>query len=397
MSDRTGKRINVTRPDLPPYYEYLKLIEPLWESHHLTNAGALHNKLESELESYFNVKNVLLFCNGHLALSSALRVLNLSGEVITTPFTFASTTHAIVENGLTPVFCDIKPDDFTIDPQKIESLVTEKTSAVLGVHVYGNICDTDAIEIIAKRHNLKVIYDAAHAFGVVKSKKSAACFGDISMFSFHATKVFHTIEGGCLAFNDDLLSEPLERLKNFGIYQGYETDIGYGANAKMNEFSAAMGLCNLKYVDINIKKRKEIYEAYHTFLPKVDGFHICDFTTMDAHNYSYMPVFIDSGVLGINRDDVSNELGRNNINARKYFYPLITDFHYYKNKYMSNTPIAHRVADGILCLPMYAELELCDVKHIATLINKIVNNRNLKPASNFSGRKSNPSGTIAST
>ena len=369
------KPINVVNPSMPPFEEYIQTIKLLWQTKHLSNDGALHAELENKLTNYLGAKNTILFNNGHAALSCAIKALDLSGEVITTPYTFASTTHALVENGLTPVFCDIKESDFTIDPKKIENLITSKTSAILAVHVYGNICDVNEIDKIAKKHNLKAIYDAAHAFGVVKNDEYAANFGDISMFSFHATKVFHTAEGGCLTFNCNSLTEPLQRLKNFGLHKNSE-EITYGTNAKMNELSAAMGICNLHYVDDYIQKRKEVYEAYHKNIQPVNGLRI--FTAPEkphTHNYSYMPILINEDVTGISRDHLHDVLFQNNIMARKYFHPLTSDFKVYKSKYPSNTQIARKIANSVLCLPMHTNLHHDDIVRISKIINSTLRRR----------------------
>ena len=247
--------INVTRSSIPEFEEYCNEIRSIWDSHWLTNMGEKHQRLEAELKEYLGVQNVALLTNGHLALENIIEAMELKGEIITTPFTFASTTHAIVRCGCTPVFCDIDPTDYTIDAGKLESLITDKTVAIMPVHVYGNLCNVEEIDRIAKKHGLKVIYDAAHAFGVTKNGISSACFGDAAMFSFHATKVFNTIEGGALCFKDEALAQRIRDLKNFGI-QGPE-DVEYiGGNAKMNEFCAAMGLCNLRHLDGWIAERK---------------------------------------------------------------------------------------------------------------------------------------------
>jgi len=370
--------INVTRTAMPPFDEYVQLIAPLWETRFLTNNGVLHQQLQEEIKTFLGAKNALLFCNGHLALSCGIRILDLSGEVITTPFTFASTTHAIVENGLTPVFCDIKPDDFTIDPDKIEALITERTSAILGVHVYGNLCDTATIHSIAKKHDLKVIYDAAHTFGVTKNGKSAAHYGDISMFSFHATKVFNTIEGGCLTFDDEQLTERLMRLMNFGILQGYISDIVFGINAKMNEFSAAMGLCNLKYIEQYIERRKKVFESYRTMLSDIDGVRLLEITDEYSHNYAYMPVLFDKELLGFNRDDVFMELAKHNVHTRMYFYPLTSDFSCYMGKFLCETPIARSISENLLCLPMYDELGADDIERICGIIARMTKGKKEK-------------------
>lgn len=249
--------IFVTRSSMPPLEEYIDEIRELWESHWLTNMGAKHKELEKQLRQYLEVEGVSLFSNGHMALEMVIQAMGLSGEVITTPFTFASTTHAIVRNGLTPVFCDINPENFTMDVSKMEALITEKTSAIVPVHVYGQVCQVEEIEEIAKHHDLKVIYDAAHAFGVTYKNRGIGSFGDASMFSFHATKVYNSIEGGCVCFQDQELGLDLYRLKNFGIRNEEVVD-SVGANAKMNEFQAAMGICNLRHVEEEIEKRKRI-------------------------------------------------------------------------------------------------------------------------------------------
>lgn len=265
-------KILVTRSSMPSYEEYCEEIKDLWESHWLTNMGVKHKKLQEELEAYLGISHVALYTNGHLALENAIASLNLptGGEVITTPFTFASTTHAIVRNGLVPVFCDIKEDDYTIDTVKLEQLITDKTVAIVPVHVYGNMCDVEEIDRIAKKYGLKVIYDAAHAFGVKYKGVSAACFGDASMFSFHATKVFNTIEGGCVCFKDDKFVTLLNDMKNFGIH-GPESVQYVGGNAKMNEFQAAMGICNLRHLNDEIAKRKRVVEKYRSRLEGVEG------------------------------------------------------------------------------------------------------------------------------
>lgn len=264
--------ILVTRSSMPSFEEYCEEIKEIWDSHWLTNMGVKHKELQKELENYLGIPHVALYTNGHLALENAIAALNLpkGGEVITTPFTFASTTHAIVRNGLIPVFCDIKEDDYTIDTQKLENLITDNTVAIVPVHVYGNICDVEEIDRISKKYGLKVIYDAAHAFAVKYKGESSACFGDASMFSFHATKVFNTIEGGCVCFKDDSWVQLLNDMKNFGIH-GPESVQFVGANAKMNEFQATMGICNLKHLNKEIEKRKHVVEHYRSRLEGVEG------------------------------------------------------------------------------------------------------------------------------
>jgi dTDP-4-amino-4,6-dideoxygalactose transaminase len=360
------KSIQVTRSSMPDFEEYIEEIRDLWDSYWLTNMGTKHKQLEAELAQYLDTPNVTLFTNGHLALECAIAALNLSGEVITTPFTFASTTHAIVRNGLEPVFCDINPDDYTIDTDKLEGLITDKTSAIIPVHVYGNICDINEIENLAKKYNLKVIYDAAHAFGVTVNGESVANFGDASMFSFHATKVFHTIEGGAVTYKDGSLSKKLNDLKNFGI-TGPESVEYVGGNAKMNEFQAAMGICNLRYIEGEIAKRKVVVESYIERLSGVSGIRLCKPQTGVKSNYAYFPVVFDG--YKMNRDEVFEKLKAENIYARKYFYPLTNSFECYKGRFdVEKTPVAKYVADRVLTLPLYADLALDDVDRICDII-----------------------------
>lgn len=361
-------KINVTRSSMPDFDEYINEIRDLWDSRWLTNMGAKHNKLESELCTYLSVDNVSLFTNGHLALEAALSAMNLSGEVITTPFTFASTTQAIVRCGLTPVFCDINKYDYTIDADKIENLITEKTCAIVPVHVYGNVCDVDAIDKIAKKYNLKVIYDAAHTFGVRIRDKGIGAFGDASMFSFHATKVFNTIEGGCVTYNDNNLTEKLKIQKNFGMKnQDSYTEIA--GNAKMNEFQAAMGLCNLKHVDEEIQKRKKVVCRYIERLSDINGVTPWKEQPDVKHNYAYFPVIFNSEKFGKSRDEVSKILSEHDIFARKYFYPITNEFECYKNKFkIQDTPIAKKISHEVLTLPLYADLNIDDVDKICDII-----------------------------
>ena len=360
------KQILVTRSSMPDFEEYMNEIKVLWNTHWLTNMGEKHKKLEAELKNYLNVDNITLFTNGHLALECIIASLNLTGEVITTPFTFASTTHAIVRNGLKPVFCDINPNNYTIDVEKLENLITDETSAIIPVHVYGNICDFKEIERIAKKHNLKVIYDAAHAFGVKVKGESVANFGDASMFSFHATKVFNTIEGGAVTYNDDKLNKVLYDIKNFGI-TGPESVEYVGGNAKMNEFQAAMGICNLRHLDSEIKKRKKIVNRYIERLDKVQGIKLCKIPDNIKSNYAYFPVVFDG--YKESRDEIFKKLEKNNIIARKYFYPLTNSYECYKDKYdVSDTPIAKYISERVLTLPLYADLELADVDRICNII-----------------------------
>lgn len=360
--------INVTRSSMPEFEEYCEEIKELWDSRWLTNMGAKHKQFEADLKKYLHTENVCLYCNGHLALENIIAAMKLTSEVITTPFTFASTTHAIVRNGLTPVFCDINPDTYTIDVDKMESLITDKTSAIVPVHVYGNICDVEAIQAIADKHNLKVIYDAAHAFGVEYNGENVANFGDASMFSFHATKVFHSIEGGMLSFKDASLYEKLNQLKNFGIVD--QETVGFvGGNAKMNEFVAAMGICNLRHFDDEIAKRKAVVEKYRERLENVDGIRLCPIQENTKSNYAYFPVVFDG--YKYTRDEVCDRLKEYDIIARKYFYPLTNSYECYKGKFdVNDTPIALDVSKKVVTLPLYADLSLDDVDRICDVILK---------------------------
>lgn len=360
-------RILVTRSSMPSLEEYVEEIKPLWESHWLTNMGVEHRKLEAALKGRLKVENVALFTNGHNALECVLEALDLRGEVITTPYTFASTTHAIVRKGLTPVFADVKPDDYTIDPESVERLITPRTCAIVPVHVYGNLCDVDAIQRIADEHGLKVVYDAAHAFGVERGGVSAAAFGDASMFSFHATKVFNTVEGGAVCFKDPALYPVLNQWKNFGITS--PEDVEYvGGNAKMNEFCAAMGVCNLRHLDGEIAKRAKVEERYRERLAGVRGVRLVDPQPGVRPNHAYMPV-VFGDAFGATRDKVFDALDRAGIGARKYFYPLVTDYACYRTVYSSDrTPVAKDVASRVLTLPMYADLALGDVDRICDVV-----------------------------
>lgn len=360
--------IYVTKPSMPTKEEYYKEIEELWSSHILTNMGVKHQKLEKELQRYLGVDYIELMCNGHMALELAIQALDIKGEVITTPFTFISTTHAIVRNRLTPVFCDINKDNFTIDSSKIESLITDKTSAILPVHVYGNICDVDEIGKIAEKYNLKVIYDAAHAFGVTYRGKGIGSYGNASIFSFHATKVFNTVEGGAVCYHKENFGEKLYKLKNFGI-RSEEIIDGIGANAKMNEFQAAMGICNLRHVDREIARRKKVVEHYRSRLENVPGILLTAAQEDVKTNYSYLPVLFDEIKFGHTRNDIYNRLKKNDINARKYFYPLTNTCQCYRGKFdVEKTPIAKYVSDRILTLPLYADLSIKIVDDICDII-----------------------------
>lgn len=357
--------IYVTKSSMPLYEEYCDEIKGLWESHMLTNSGVKHQELEKRLCDYLGVENTELFTNGHTALEMLLAAMDLEGEVITTPFTFASTTQAIVQNGLTPVFCDIDPVTYTIDPRKIEPLITDKTCAIVPVHVYGNICDVEAIQDIANRHGLKVIYDAAHVFGVKYKGRGIGSWGDASMFSFHATKVFNTIEGGAVVTDDGDLATKLSQIRNFGL-KGLDAEYVSG-NGKMNEFCAAMGLCNLRHVDSYIAARARVDASYRSLLGGVDGIRLNVVQNDVEPNYAYFPVVFDG--YRKTRDQVFNELYENGIMARKYFYPLTSEFTCYKGfDYRGDTPVARHIAQNVLCLPMYADLAAEDIERICSII-----------------------------
>ena len=365
---RENKRINVTRSSMPSFEEYTEAIRPLWDSAWLTNMGANHEELARQLEEYLKVPNISLFVNGHMALELTIQAMGLTGEVITTPFTFASTTHAIVRNGITPVFCDIEPSTYTMDPTKIEELITPRTTAIIPVHVYGSVCNVDEIERIAKEHNLKVIYDAAHAFGIEYKGRGIGTYGDASMFSFHATKVYHTIEGGAIATADEELITKLWRLKDFGIKDEEVID-GIGANAKMNEFCAIMGLCNLKHVDGEIEKRRKLVERYDDNLADLIGLRTLHAQPDVKPNYAYYPLIVEENLFGADRQKIKDKLAKYNIMVRKYFYPLTSEMDCYKGKFdPGKTPIAKWTADRALTLPLYASLELDDVDRICEII-----------------------------
>lgn len=362
------EKILVTRSSMPELNEYVEEIKDIWDTHWLTNMGEKHNRLQKQLKEYMLVDNVELLTNGHMALELTIQAMELKGEVITTPFTFASTAHAIVRNGLTPVFCDINPTDFTLDVSKVEKLITKKTCAILPVHVYGNICNVEEIEKIAKGYNLKVIYDAAHTFGVTYKDCGIGCFGDASCFSFHATKVFNTIEGGAVCYKDRELGDRIYDLKNFGI-RGEEHVKGIGANAKMNEFQAAMGICNLRHIDGEIQKRQRVVGHYRERLEGVDGIQLNPIQKDVQPNYAYFPIVINEEEFGVNRDEIFEKLRENNIFARKYFYPLVSAFECYQNSYnVLQTPTALKISKRVLTLPLYADLAMENVDNICNII-----------------------------
>lgn len=362
-------KILVTRSSMPSYEEYIEAIKPLWDSHWLTNMGVYHKELEKNLKEYLEVPEVSLMVNGHMALEMAIQAFDFpeGAEVITTPFTFISTTHAIVRNRLVPVFCDVKLSDGTIDENKIEELITEKTVAILPVHVYGNICNVEAIQEIADKYNLKVIYDAAHAFGEKYKGIGVGNFGDASIFSFHATKVFNTIEGGAVTFSDEELYGKLFNLKNFGI-RGEEMVVSVGANAKMNEFCAIMGLCNLKNIKTVIADRRFRYTEYIKQLKEIIGLRILEGQAEAERNYGYLPVVVQSDFKWT-RDELYEKLKEQNIYSRKYFYPLTVNQECYKDIYHGENLIcANELSRKILVLPFYEGFSREDMERVLSVL-----------------------------
>ncbi|MBA3721525.1 MAG: DegT/DnrJ/EryC1/StrS family aminotransferase [Parachlamydiaceae bacterium] len=364
--------IYVTRPILPDLDEVHEALEEVWDSKILTNGGPKHQQLEQAINQILKVPTSCLFNNGTIALITACQALRLSGEVITTPFTFPATPHILAWNNITPVFCDIDPVTMNIDPKKIESLITSKTSAILGVHVYGTPCAVHEIQEIANRHGLKVVYDAAHAFGVELDGRGIGTFGDISMFSFHATKLFHTVEGGCVTFNDVYLKPRIDLLKNFGIKNENEVILP-GINGKLNEVQAAIGLVNLKYIDQERKKRQQIVNLYHEELGNIPGISMLKLDSKVRPSLQYFVIRIDQELFGYSRDQLHNELKEYNVITRKYFYPLCSDYICYKmlpSSSPENLPVANKVVNEVLSLPLYGQLELDDVRTICGIIQQ---------------------------
>lgn len=363
-----SEKIPVTKSSLPDFEEYLEEIRSIWDSHWLTNCGEKHKILEKKLCGYLGTDFLELVVNGHAALELAFQAMGIEGEVITTPYTFVSTTSSIIRSGLTPVFCDINPDDYTIDVSKIEELITNKTSAIVPVHVYGNVCDVDGIFDIAQKYNLKVIYDAAHAFGVKYRGVGIGTYGDASCFSFHATKVFNTIEGGAICSNDEALNKKIQYMKNFGI-SSQENICEIGTNAKMNEFAAAMGICNLKHVDDEIKKRKTVFERYFECLSGIKGLRLIHIKNDATPNYAYFPVVFDEKLFGASRDEIYEALRLNGIYARKYFSTPTNKIACFQNKIVSgNTPVAWDISNRVIALPLYPDLSDDSVDKICKII-----------------------------
>jgi len=364
--------IFVTQPSLPPLEEYTEYLKQIWDSKILTNNGPFHQQFEKELANYLGVEHLSVFANGTLALVTALQVLRITGEVITTPFSFVATTHALWWNNIKPVFVDIEPDFFTLDPARIEAAITPLTTAVLPVHVYGNPCRLEAIQKIADTYGLKVIYDAAHAFGVRVNGNSILKFGDLSILSFHATKTFNTIEGGAIICPDIKTKKRIDFLKNFG-FADEVTVIEPGINAKMNELQAAYGLLQLRYVDEYIAKRKKISEYYKQQLAGIRGVRFLEEIDGIDHSYAYFPVLINSITYGETRDEVYEKLKKNNIYARRYFYPLISHFPTYRgypSADKNNLPVSEEIAEKVICLPIYPDLGLEDQKKIIDILKR---------------------------
>jgi dTDP-4-amino-4,6-dideoxygalactose transaminase len=363
------KPIYITEPVLPPLNEFITLLEDIWESKWLTNIGKFHKEVEKALSEYLKVPYISLFSNGTMALVTALKELKITGEVITTPFSFVATTHAIWWNNIKPVFVDIEPSYMNLDPDKIAAAITAQTTAILPVHVYGNPCDVKKIKEIADYYGLKVIYDAAHAFGVEYNEESILNYGDLSILSFHATKVFNTIEGGAIISHDASTKKRIDKLKNFGFVDE-TTIVAPGINAKMNELQAAFGLLQLKTIDLNIKNRKKIAETYRQYLINIDGISFLDDIDRIKHNYSYFPVFVDKKRYGKSRDELYEHLKKYNIFGRRYFYPLISSIPTYRGLSSAkpeNLSVAERIANQVICLPIYPDLnqnmiiKICDI------------------------------------
>lgn len=366
------KAIFVTQPSLPDLKEFIPYLEKIWESKSLTNNGQFHQQLEKELASFLGVPYISLFANGTLALVTALQVLRITGEVITTPYSFVATTHSLWWNNIKPVFVDIDPVFGNLDPEKIEVAITPKTTAILPVHVYGNPCKVDQIKEIADTYGLKVIYDAAHCFGVNHKGQGICTFGDLSILSFHATKVFNTMEGGAIVCHDEATKKRIDYLKNFG-FAGETTIVAPGINSKMNEMQAALGLVQLKHYEENINKRKSITDTYRKELETVTGVSYLPEPLDTKSNYAYFPIFINEKEYGISRDHLYEKLKQNNINGRRYFYPLISEFSMYKgldSAKPDNLPVAETMAKQVICLPIYPDLSVQTINQICSIIKK---------------------------
>jgi len=365
-----NKQILVTQPFLPPLEEFQEYLKQIWESKWLTNNGKFHQELEKALCEYLGVKYISLFSNGTLALITALQELRITGEVITTPYSFVATTHSLWWNNIKPVFVDIEPETLNIDPDKIEAAITPNTTAIMPVHVYGNPCNVQRIKKIADTYGLKVIYDAAHTFGVTINNNSVLNFGDLSVMSFHATKVYNTFEGGAIVCHDEATKKRIDNLKNFGFINE-TTVVAPGINAKMNEVQAAMGLIQLKYIDANIEKRKQITELYREKLIGINGLVFLDDMPNVKHCYSYFPILIDKDKFGKTRDELYEKLKEKNIFGRRYFYPLISQFPTYKgldSAQPGKLPVAEKITEQVICLPIYSNLSFGDVEKVCKCI-----------------------------
>ncbi len=366
-----SKPIFVTSPSLPELDDFIPYLRKIWENKWLTNNGEFHQQFEKALAEYLGVRYVSLFTNGMIALQVGLQALHITGEVITTPFTFVATTHAIYWNNCRPVFCDIEPETYTMDPDKVEALITPQTTALMPVHVYGNPCNNEKLQKIADTYGLKLFYDAAHVFGVKKDGVSVCNWGNLSMLSFHATKVFNTFEGGALVTNDENMKKRIDFLKNFG-FADEVTVVAPGSNGKMDEFRSAYGLLQLKTVDLEIAKRQKVAQYYRETLKDVSGITMLYDIPGVRHNYAYFPIRIDAAKYGMTRDELYNKLKANNIMSRRYFYPLCSDFPTYRglpSAKPANLPVATRVAQEILCLPMFADLTTEDEAKIGSIIH----------------------------
>ena len=365
-----NRPIYVTQPALPPLEEFVEYLGEIWNNKILTNNGPFHKAFEEELAKYLGVKYISLFSNGTLALVTALQALRITGEVITTPYSFVATTHSLWWNNIKPVFVDIESDFFNLDPDKVEAAITPQTTAILPVHVYGNPCKVDRLQQIADTYGLKLIYDAAHAFGVKQNGNSVLKFGDLSILSFHATKVFNTIEGGAIICHDEKTKKRIDYLKNFG-FADETTVIEPGINAKMNELQASYGLLQLKYVDGYIASRRSIANLYRDRLANMPG--ISFLPDMDGveHTYPYFPILVDANMYGETRDELYEKLKVNNIYGRRYFYPLISQFSTYRglpSAAASNLPVATRIASQVICLPIYPELDDIEIQRIVEIV-----------------------------
>lgn len=370
MNKKDNKPIYVTSPSLPPLKDLITYLEQIWESKWITNNGNFHQEFERKLAKFLGVKYISLFTNGTLALITALQELKITGEVITTPYSFVASTHALWWNGIKPVFADIEPEYCTIDPERIEAAITAKTTAIVPVHVYGNPCNVEKIQDIADTYGLKVIYDAAPAFGVEINKNSVLNYGDLSVLSFHATKTFNTIEGGAIICHDEKTKKRIDFLKNFG-FADETTVVAPGINAKMNELQAAYGLLQLKTFNEQIEKRKIIDGTYRDLLKDVEGISFLKYIEGVKYNYAYFPIFVDQEKYGLSRDDLYNKLKEHHIYGRRYYYPLISNFSSYKgldSAKSENLPIANRISEQVICLPIYPDIEIININIIVDII-----------------------------